>query len=871
MPTPSRSAFPPITIFVFALLGMALQGCRFNDLPTREGAKPGSYSLAVSGVPASFNETVVATLTNPTAMAMAPDGRLFVCQQAGQVRIVKAGSLSASPFLTVPVNSEGERGLLGLAFDPDFATTGYVYIYYTATSPVHNRVSRFTASASNPDTVIAGSETILLDMDNLGATNHNGGGLRFGPDGALYIASGDNAIGNNSQSMANLLGKMLRINKDGSIPTDNPFYATATGNNRAIWAYGLRNPFTFDFQPGTTRMYISEVGLSQWEEINVGAKGANYGWPLGEGPSANSAYTNPLLYYRNAAYQGTGPECAIVGAAFYNPAVQQFPAEYQGDFFYGDHCAGWIRSMDVPGSTSKEFATGIRLLTGLLVGNDGALYYASQYTHQIVKITYSSVPLPPQFLLQPKPVTVNVGGSAAFTVSASGDGPISYRWQRDSVNIAGTAGSGTTLNIAPTTGPDSGAQFRCIATNANGSDTSDEVKLHVTVNKPPVAAITLPNAAYKYRAGDTLAYTGTGTDPEDGTLAAGAFTWQIDFHHGTHFHPYLAATTGSKTGKSVIPIEGEIASDVWLRIFLTVVDSKGLKHKDSLDVQPVKSAITIATVPPGLEISLDGSPDTSPVSFTGVAGMRRIIRAASHNFGGKTYEFVSWSDSGASEHSILTPLSARTYTATFREILPNKAPVASITGPDTSFRYQAGKSLAFSATASDPEDGALPDSAFSWKVDFHHDTHVHSVGSIPSRAKSGSFTVPSDGEVSVNVFYRISLTVTDKAGLTHSVSRDVPPLKTVVTLASKPSGLKVQLDGATVTTPFVFTGVAGVRRSITTNERQDLGTVGQDFVSWSDSGAVSHFIYTPSSADTITALFKERPISTGIRPGNIMP
>ena len=253
-----RSPFFAKAMPLFALLGIAIPGCRFNDMPTREGAKSVSISLAVSGVPASFKETVVTTLTNPTAMAMAPDGRLFVCQQAGQVRIVKAGDLNASPFLTVPVNSEGERGLLGFAFDPDFANTGYVYAYYTATSPVHNRVSRFTASPSNPDTVVAGSEIQLLDLDNLGATNHNGGSLHFGPDGALYIASGDNAIGNNSQSMANLLGKMLRINKDGTIPTDNPFYATATGNNRAIWAYGLRNPFTFAFQPGTTRMYINE-------------------------------------------------------------------------------------------------------------------------------------------------------------------------------------------------------------------------------------------------------------------------------------------------------------------------------------------------------------------------------------------------------------------------------------------------------------------------------------------------------------------------------------------------------------------------------------------------------------------------------------
>src|SRR5437899_1815154 len=198
-------------------------------------------------LPTNFSEAVVASgLSNPTAMAFAPDGRLFVCLQGGQVRVIENGVLLAAPFVSLTVDSAGERGLLGLAFDPNFGSNHYVYTYYTATTPAtHNRVSRFIASGN---VAVPGSEIIILDLDNLSsATNHNGGALHFGLDGKLYIAVGENANGSNAQSLNNLLGKILRINADGTIPTDNPFFTQATGRNRAIWAIGLRNPFTFAF------------------------------------------------------------------------------------------------------------------------------------------------------------------------------------------------------------------------------------------------------------------------------------------------------------------------------------------------------------------------------------------------------------------------------------------------------------------------------------------------------------------------------------------------------------------------------------------------------------------------------------------------
>src|SRR5262245_55724051 len=239
----------------------------------------GWVTASAATLPAGFSESIVASgISSPTAMAFAPDGRLFVCQQGGALRVIKNGTLLATPFLTVTTDSAGERGLLGVTFDPNFANNQWVYIYYTVPgSPAHNRVSRFTAVG---DVAASGSETIVLELNNLSsAQNHNGGALHFGLDGKLYIAVGENANSANAKTLSNLLGKILRIEASGAIPTDNPFFNVASGNNRAIWALGLRNPFTFGIQPGTGRMFINDVGQNTWEEVDEGIPGANYGWP----------------------------------------------------------------------------------------------------------------------------------------------------------------------------------------------------------------------------------------------------------------------------------------------------------------------------------------------------------------------------------------------------------------------------------------------------------------------------------------------------------------------------------------------------------------------------------------------------------------
>src|SRR5829696_2165907 len=365
------------SVYLFVTIALALLASIGTLLGLLIGAAKGAANL-----PTGFTDSsppFVSGLTNPTDMEFAPDGRLFVAEQAGRVRIAKPdGTLSTFLDISTKVDSTGERGLLGLTLDPGFSTNRYVYLYYTkkatSTTPVHNRVVRVRARGEK---VVSGSEKLILRLGNLEqCCQHNGGAIHFGEDGKLYVAVGDNANGENAQSLGNLKGKILRINKDGTIPRDNPFYNRATGRNRGIWALGLRNPFSFAMQPNTGKMFINDVGEQTWEEINRGAAGAKYGGPRYEGPESNPRYRSPVFAYRHGSTKVTG--CAITGGAFYNPITRQFPPGYVGDYFFADFCSGWIRRLDAATGDVSGFATGLSKRVDLKVSKGGSLYYLSR-------------------------------------------------------------------------------------------------------------------------------------------------------------------------------------------------------------------------------------------------------------------------------------------------------------------------------------------------------------------------------------------------------------------------------------------------------------------------------------------------------------
>jgi glucose/arabinose dehydrogenase len=618
-----------------------------------------------AALPPGFADTLVAGgLDHPVALDFAPDGRVFVTEQRGNVRVVKDGVALPTPFVHLDAAANGERGVDGIALDPDFAINGFVYVYYTAKTPhVHNRVVRFTADG---DVAAAGSETAIFEVDNLdsGSYIHNGGALHFGADGKLYVATGENGNSGNAQSLDTTLGKLLRINPDGSIPTDNPFYGQTTGNDRAIWAMGLRNPFTFDIERGTGRTFINDVGEATWEEIDQATAGANFGWPREEGPGTDPRYVAPLYAYNHNRGAPTG--CAITGGTFYDApagAAAAFPAEFAGDYFFADGCQPWVWRLDRDTGAASEFGAVADPAFGLSTGPDGSLYYAAYIPGELRKISFTEAGAP-AIATPPADRSVAAGQPATFTVEAVGQQPLAFQWRRDNADIPGATQSTYTLPAAAA--EDSGATFRVVVTNTLGSATSTAATLSVVTDAPPTATILTPKEGRLYRAGQALRFRGTATDAEDGRLPAGAFSWRIDFHHDEHLHPFMPDTPGRRGGSVRIPREGETSANVWYRVHLTVTDSAGLSSTTFRDLHPRTATITVGAGTPGLTVNLDGQPVTTPFSFVGVVGLRRTLEAPpTQVIDGVTYTFKSWAKRRRPALEIATPASDRTFTATY--------------------------------------------------------------------------------------------------------------------------------------------------------------------------------------------------------------
>ncbi|HEX8441403.1 PQQ-dependent sugar dehydrogenase, partial [Archangium sp.] len=496
-----------------------------------------------------------------------------------------------------------------------------------------------------------------------GASIHNGGALHFGADGRLYVAVGDNSNSRDAQKLDTLMGKLLRLEKDGTLPSSNPFSTRTTGVHRAIWALGLRNPFSFAVQPGTGRLFINDVGQKDWEEINEGAGGANYGWPDTEGPTSDSRYRAPLFSYSHGS--GSSHGCAITAGTFYNPPLAQFPSRYVGLYFFSDYCNGWIRTYNPKDGTASVFATGANAPVDLDVGPDGSLYYLDRGDDSVHRIRYTAASEAPTIARQPESQTVSPGQPVTFTVGATGTPPLRYQWQRNGTDLAGQTSANLTLATVGLT--DSGARFRVRGSNDYGSVVSNEAVLTVRSGTAPVATLTAPAEGARYRAGDVIPFEGLGTDAEDGTLPASAFSWRVDFHHDDHLHPFVPTTQGVRSGKFTIPDRGETSANVWYRIHLQVTDSGGATHAVYRDVRLQTVKLRVGTEPAGLRVTLDGQPRDMPLEVESVVGVVRTLGVVSpQEKGGTTYVFDRWSDGGSAAHEVSTPSADTRYTAVFR-------------------------------------------------------------------------------------------------------------------------------------------------------------------------------------------------------------
>lgn len=603
--------------------------------------------------PEGFGATLIQDNLNPVGMTIDHHGRIWLLEKHGDVRIVdESGNFLPEPFIQLSVDDFNERGLLGIALHPDLDNEPYVYLYYTVPGENHNRLSRFTA---NGDLAVPGSETILLELDSLSGPIHNGGSLSFGLDGKLYIATGDGTHAPNAGNLNNLLGKILRINPDGTIPDDNPFYEEAEGKYRAIWAYGLRNPFSIAIDQETGRLFACDVGQGDFEEINDIEPGKNYGWPLVEGYWQEG---NPPDDYKDPHFSYTHEEgCAVVGASFYQPHASTFPETYQHKFFFADYCNGSIQFLHPEnGLLEGTFATEVvRPLAFVVNEENGDFYYLSRAgigngspqdntsteMGSLWRVFYNGSG-EPIISVNPSPLFLGVGEDATFSIHALGAPELSFQWQKDEINIPGATSA--ELIYSAVTLADNGALFRCIVTNEVGSVTSTPAELLVVNSQRPTVSILEPLNNTLFKAGDTISYSGLASDPEDGLIPADKLCWSIDLHHNEHTHPALTLSCGQANGTFIVPKVTETDTNVWFRVYLTAEDESGLTNNSFTEIFPEIIDVEVEG-PSGIVVNIDGKIRTLPLTFRSMSNLQRIIQAPlTQRIGDSIYLFRAWAD-----------------------------------------------------------------------------------------------------------------------------------------------------------------------------------------------------------------------------------
>jgi glucose/arabinose dehydrogenase/peptidoglycan/xylan/chitin deacetylase (PgdA/CDA1 family) len=573
--------------------------------------------IMASALPSGFETQVVASgLNSPTTISFSPDGRIFVAEKNGAVRVIKNGALLPDPLITISdVNTYGDRGLIGMAIDPNFSQNGYLYLAYTYENTPGlsfsgiktSRVIRVTVvgdiAQESSKVVILGSVggnastpscdnyPVTSDCIASDAPSHTIGGLRFGTDGKLYVATGDGAHFDypdtrslRAQNLDSLAGKVLRINTDGTAPNDNPFYNGNPNANRSkVYAYGFRNMFRFNFRPSNNSLYGGDVGWSTYEEINKIIPGGNYGWPCKEGAVITPGglgctaigAIDPIYVYAHDT-NGAG---SVTAGSF--PTGSAYPSSYANTYFFGDYAQNWIKTMTVNSSDVPQVisnfgvaADGTNGPVEFVTGPEGNIYFLSIYTGELKKITHTSGNRQPIVSISATPTSglapLSINFSSAGTNDPDGN-PITYLWNFGDNSTSTSANPNKVYSI-------NGSYTATLTVFDNqGGQTTKSIKITVG-NQAPIAEIISPTNGSLYNVGQTLTLSGTGIDPETGSLPAGNLSWRVILHHNTHIH-ILETHTGNNVNITA-PDHGD--PDVYTEIELTVTDSAGLTNKKSI-------------------------------------------------------------------------------------------------------------------------------------------------------------------------------------------------------------------------------------------------------------------------------------------------
>jgi glucose/arabinose dehydrogenase/PKD repeat protein len=684
-------------------------------------------AAAWAAVPAGFTDALVTAVPAPTDVAFTPDGRILVTSQSGVLRVYdQAGTLlgTALTLSSTQICSNSERGLLGVTVDPAFATNGFVYLFYTHRKPggdcgmaspitsltTVNRVSRFTMTGN---AAALSSEVVLIDEMPSPAGNHNAGDLGFGKDGYLYVSIGDGGCdwngggcgGSNDAARDQhvLTGKILRVavnaNGSTSIPPSNPFQGpdsdrcalsgrTAAGRKcQETFAWGLRNPFRFAFDPNApgTRLFIDDVGQGAREEIDLGQAGADYGWNCREGTRVNSTtgacsptppgMVDPIFDYGRGSLGSTSGCASITGGAFVPSGV--WPAAYDGAYLFADYVCGWIFQLSgMAPLAAADFATNLggSSATSLAFGpyqSTRALYYTTYGGGgQLRRISYA---LPgnnaPTAVAFGSPLTGGPPLIVTFSAAGSSDpdagDTLTYFWNFGDGGPEAVTASLTVQHTYVAAGSYT-ATLR--ARDDHFSFSAPATVVVQPGNTPPVPQILTPAPGATFGVGQTLTLSGSAMDAQDGPLPANRRSWSVILHHGGHTHPFLGPVNGDGISFTAPAPEDLAAAAIsYLEVQLTATDFGGASATVTRDVQPRKVDITFATEPPGLAVDVQGATLTGPQTVTSWDAYVLDVTAPSFQAnGGQTWVFSSWADGGSSSRSIVTPSAAATYTARYQ-------------------------------------------------------------------------------------------------------------------------------------------------------------------------------------------------------------
>ncbi|GAB2936313.1 PQQ-dependent sugar dehydrogenase [Micromonospora polyrhachis] len=726
------------------------------------GSPAGDERPAQATPPAGFTQQVVFSgLTRPTKLVFSPDGRIFVGQKNGIIKVFDGLSdTTATVFADLRSNVYDfeDLGLIGLALAPDFPADPWVYVSYSydgmiggsaptyndacaaiGSCPASSRVSRLRADGN----VMTGTEQVLLHDWCQQIESHSIGDLAFGPDGALYVTGGDGASGTftdygqagnptnpcgdppapiggamtpptaeggalRSQDVrtpadpTGLSGTLIRINPTtGAALPDNPWASSADANTRRIVAYGLRNPYRWAFRPGTSEVWLGDVGWRVWEEINritdpAGGPVRNYGWPCYEGNVRQNGYraaglelcsslytapagtvTPPHYTYAHSQQVAAGDGCPTGGSspsgvAFYPRGGGSYPPEYAGAMFFADYARGCIWAMragpdGVPDPADiVAFSATAAGPVDLVVGPDNDLYYVDLAGGSVRRFHYSSGNQPPVAVARATPTSGSAPLAVAFDATGSTDPDpgeiLTYRWDFTGDGTFDATGA-TANHTYPTVGTYP-AKLR--VSDAAGRTDTATVPIMVGTDAP-VPVIDSPTAALNWVVGQRIMYSGHATDPQDGELPPSALSWHLINRHCTapdNCHTHVVQDIAASAAGSFLAPDHEYPS--YLELTLTATDSGGLTASTTVRLDPRTVSLTLASEPSGLQLNLDGTNLTTPATRQVIVGATTTLSAPDPQaYRSSSYTFAGWSDGGARTRVLTAPETATTYTATF--------------------------------------------------------------------------------------------------------------------------------------------------------------------------------------------------------------